>query len=57
MASPPDRRQADETDEALESVREALPAPDEDDLVEHRPDEEPADELQPPLHDPLWGLP
>lgn len=57
MASPPDRRQADETDEALESVRDALPAPDEDDLVEHRPDEEPADELQPPLHDPLWGLP
>lgn len=54
MASPPDRRPADETDEALESVRDALPGPDEDDLVEHRPDE-PADELQPPLHDPLWG--
>lgn len=54
MASLPDRRQADETDEALESVRDALPGPDEDDLVEHRPDE-PAEELQPPLHDPLWG--
>lgn len=54
MASPRDSRQADETDQALESVRDALPGPDEDDLVEHLPDE-PDDELQPPLHDPLWG--
>lgn len=54
MPSAPRRRRADQTSEALESVRESLPEPDDDDLVEHRQDE-PPEGLQKPLHDPWWA--
>lgn len=54
MASGPSDRRTDPSDEALEAVREALPEPGDEDLVEHRPEDEPPQDLR-PLHNPLWG--
>lgn len=54
MPSGPQPRRTLPDSEALESVRESLPEPDDEDLVEHRQDE-PQEELQKPLHDPWWA--
>ncbi|CAN5461030.1 hypothetical protein BH23ACT6_BH23ACT6_23700 [soil metagenome] len=55
MASTSIPRHADASTEALQSVREALPGPADEDLIEHRPDEDPQEDLQQPLHDPWWA--
>lgn len=55
MASTSDRRQTDPDAEALEAVREAIPDPDEEGLVEHRPEDDPPEDVPRPLHNPLWG--
>jgi hypothetical protein len=54
MTSAPNRRKGSST-EALESVREAVPEPDDEDLVEHQPVDESPEALQQPLHNPLWA--
>lgn len=54
MASGPSDRQTDPNDAALDAVREVLPGSSDEDLVEHRPEDEPPQDLR-PLHNPLWG--
>lgn len=55
MASAPRDRQPDPNAEALDAVREALPGPGDQDLVEHRPEGDPPQDLHQSLHNPLWG--
>lgn len=55
MASTPKRRQTDPSSEALKAVREALPGPADEDLVEQRPDDDAPEDLQRPLHNPWWA--
>lgn len=54
MPSSQKPRRTDPDSEALESVRESVPEPDDEDLIEHRGDE-PPEELHKPLHDPWWA--
>jgi len=51
MSSAPKAAPSDEVDA---SIREFLVEPDDDDLVEHR-EQVPDEELQQPLHNPLWA--
>lgn len=46
---------SDAGDKVLEAVREARPEPADEDLNEHRPDDDSPQELQQPLHNPWWA--
>jgi hypothetical protein len=50
----PSAPEAVPSDEVLESIREFLAEPDDEDLVAHR-EQVPDEELQQPLHNPFWA--